>query len=302
MIWTRSPGGRRGARRPRHDHVARPEWHPGCDIRQALGDPGWDEPARAGSSHRLHRRAARARRCKRCRPRCRSRDRAAWSRRRTWTRSCGDPIRRDRGSRYRSQPSRPARNPGRRLGALRPVLSRPMTTAISPSATTGRHRARPEKDFHPRAAATTVRGLFSHACTGEGCSGPFCAMPTTTRGSAGASSTARSRDRRRVGATGRRRTPRAGRCTGPSAFTLGVGVPRAFGRHDPGDAHQTTAVMPPSTKIVCPLTKADASLARNTSVPTRSSTRPQRPAGVRCATHAENSASSTSAWVSSVAK
>ena len=51
-----------------------------------------------------------------------------------------------------------------------------------------------------------------------------------------------------------------------------------------------------------PLTKFDAFDDRNTAAPTSSSTSPQRPAGVRPATHALNSASATSAFVSSVLK
>lgn len=42
----------------------------------------------------------------------------------------------------------------------------------------------------PVPLGTTVRGLFNHACTGSGASGPFWAMPTTTRGSQGASTSA----------------------------------------------------------------------------------------------------------------
>ncbi len=70
-----------------------------------------------------------------------------------------------------------------------------------------------------------------------------------------------------------------------------------------GDTHaQTTAVMPPSTNRTCPLTKFDAGEARNTSAPTRSSTLPQRPAGVRVVTHWVNCSFSTRARVSSVSK
>src|SRR5829696_694545 len=65
---------------------------------------------------------------------------------------------------------------------------------------------------------------------------------------------------------------------------------------------QTTAVMPPSTNRTCPLTKSEAGEARNTRAPIRSSTLPQRPAGVRPLTHALNSSSSTRALVSSVSK
>jgi malate synthase len=64
----------------------------------------------------------------------------------------------------------------------------------------------------------------------------------------------------------------------------------------------TVAVMPPSTNSVWPLTKADASDARNTAAPISSPTSPQRPAGVRWVSHFENSGSSNSAWLSAVRK
>ena len=64
----------------------------------------------------------------------------------------------------------------------------------------------------------------------------------------------------------------------------------------------SVAVTPPSTYRMWPLTKVDASLARNTAAPTRSSTSPQRRDGVRLISQALNSALSTSASVSSVLK
>ena len=65
---------------------------------------------------------------------------------------------------------------------------------------------------------------------------------------------------------------------------------------------QSVAVTPPSTYRMCPLTKFDASLARNTAAPTRSSTSPQRRDGVRPTSQRVNSASFTSVSVSSVLK
>ncbi len=62
----------------------------------------------------------------------------------------------------------------------------------------------------------------------------------------------------------------------------------------------STLVMPPSTYRICPLTKSAAGDARNSTPPTRSSVRPQRPAGVRLRTQALNSSSWTRGWVSSV--
>ena len=65
---------------------------------------------------------------------------------------------------------------------------------------------------------------------------------------------------------------------------------------------QSVAVTPPSTYRMWPLTKREASLARNTAAPTRSSTSPQRRDGVRPISQALNSGLSTSAWFSSVLK
>ena len=62
------------------------------------------------------------------------------------------------------------------------------------------------------------------------------------------------------------------------------------------------AVMPPSTNSVWPFTKLDASADKNTHAPTNSSTSPQRPAGVRFSSHAENSGSATRAALSGVLK
>ena len=64
----------------------------------------------------------------------------------------------------------------------------------------------------------------------------------------------------------------------------------------------TTAVIPPSTKSVWPLMKLAASESRKTAAPPSSSIWPQRPAGVRSATHWEKVSSFTSASVNSVAK
>ena len=65
---------------------------------------------------------------------------------------------------------------------------------------------------------------------------------------------------------------------------------------------QSVAVTPPSTYRMWPLTKREASLARNTAAPTRSSTSPQRRDGVRPISQLLNSGLSTSAWFSSVLK
>ena len=78
-----------------------------------------------------------------------------------------------------------------------------------------------------------------------------------------------------------------------------VAGPATFHRIGHG---QSEAVMPPSTKSVWPLTKLEASEARKIAAPTSSSTSPQRPAGVRLASQAENSGSPTSAALSGVSK
>ncbi|ROP54238.1 hypothetical protein EDD94_3762 [Streptomyces sp. PanSC9] len=62
----------------------------------------------------------------------------------------------------------------------------------------------------------------------------------------------------------------------------------------------STLVIPPSTYSTCPPTKSAAGEARKSSPPTRSSVRPQRPAGVRPRTHVLNSSSATRGRVSSV--
>src|SRR5690606_36617485 len=67
-------------------------------------------------------------------------------------------------------------------------------------------------------------------------------------------------------------------------------------------ADQTTAVMPPSTKMFCPDTKLDASEARNSSAPVSSAKDPHRPAGVRCVSHALKASSSTRARFITLAK
>ena len=62
------------------------------------------------------------------------------------------------------------------------------------------------------------------------------------------------------------------------------------------------AVMPPSTYRIWPFTKLDAGEDKKIAAPTSSSTLPQRPAGVRFSSHAENSTSATSAALSGVSK
>lgn len=94
--------------------------------------------------------------------------------------------------------------------------------------------------------------------------------------------------------TGMAGVPRGGSGDG----VTGGGQPRPL---QPGAFH-TTAVIPPSTYNTWPLTKSEADEERKTSEPTRSWTRPQRPAGVRLSTQWVKSASSTRAAVSSVAK
>jgi hypothetical protein len=64
--------------------------------------------------------------------------------------------------------------------------------------------------------------------------------------------------------------------------------------------HQTTTVIPPSIKMVCPFTKSDPSEASHTTGPARSSTVPQRWAGVLPRIQELNSSSSTRFWVISV--
>src|SRR5205085_2061489 len=75
----------------------------------------------------------------------------------------------------------------------------------------------------------------------------------------------------------------------------GLISPHAGGIH-------TTAVIPPSTNRMCPFTNDDASLARKIAAPCSSSTLPQRPAGVRAHTQAENFSSAISTLLSSVPK
>ena len=84
-------------------------------------------------------------------------------------------------------------------------------------------------------------------------------------------------------------------------------VARRVGHHRCGPcrehccaAHQTTTVIPPSTKIVCPLTKFDPSEASHTAGPARSWTVPHRWAGVRPRIHELKASSSTRFWVISV--
>lgn len=77
---------------------------------------------------------------------------------------------------------------------------------------------------------------------------------------------------------------------------------RAHGDSLRGRQGHRTDSMPPSTYSSCPLTKSEAGEERKSRAPTRSSTLPQRPAGVRPRTQALNSSSATSAEVSSVSK
>ena len=87
----------------------------------------------------------------------------------------------------------------------------------------------------------------------------------------------------------------------PSTFLIGfIAAGRRSGVAWRG--RYSAAVMPPSTYSTWPLTKAAASLARNTATGASSSTRPQRPIGARLATQALNCSSATSGAVSSVAK
>ena len=69
-----------------------------------------------------------------------------------------------------------------------------------------------------------------------------------------------------------------------------------------GRGSHTLLVRPPSTYRTCPVTKLDASLARNTAAPASSPTSPQRPRGVRLVSHAENAGSATRAALRSVRK
>ena len=64
--------------------------------------------------------------------------------------------------------------------------------------------------------------------------------------------------------------------------------------------HQTTTVIPPSMKMVCPFTKLEPSEASQTAGPARSWTVPQRWAGVRPRIHELNCSSSTRFCVISV--
>src|SRR5262249_12271166 len=70
----------------------------------------------------------------------------------------------------------------------------------------------------------------------------------------------------------------------------------------PFGSGQSVAVTPPSTYRMWPLTKREASLARNTAASARSSTSPQRRDGVRPISQRLNSSLATSACVSSVLK
>ncbi len=81
--------------------------------------------------------------------------------------------------------------------------------------------------------------------------------------------------------------------------------PQVFGGVDDKCFHESSykvAVTPPSTYRMWPLTNFEASLARNTAGPTRSSTSPQRRDGVRPISQLLNSGFFTSASLSSVLK
>src|SRR3954468_16234327 len=80
------------------------------------------------------------------------------------------------------------------------------------------------------------------------------------------------------------------------------GIDLGLDKANPPRASHTTAVIPPSTNRMCPLTKDDASAARKIAAPCSSSTLPQRPAGVRAHTQAENFSSFIKAVLSSVPK
>jgi NAD(P)-dependent dehydrogenase (short-subunit alcohol dehydrogenase family) len=87
----------------------------------------------------------------------------------------------------------------------------------------------------------------------------------------------------------------------PLGVDISTVVVRPFGQPVwPGPRAQITAVIPPSTAITWPLTKSEAGAASQTRVPTRSSARPHRPAGVRRRSQASNSGSSARARVKSV--
>lgn len=66
--------------------------------------------------------------------------------------------------------------------------------------------------------------------------------------------------------------------------------------------YYTAASMPPSTKMIWPLTKFEASEARKTAAPISSWGLPHRPAGVRLHNHLVKSASLTNAVFNSVSK
>jgi hypothetical protein len=59
-------------------------------------------------------------------------------------------------------------------------------------------------------------------------------------------------------------------------------------------------IQPPSTVRISPLTQFEASEARNSTGPLKSSTSPQRPAGMRCRMALKRAGSSCRAWLLSV--
>ena len=87
---------------------------------------------------------------------------------------------------------------------------------------------------------------------------------------------------------------------------LNVLQPQIFGRMANQGTHgwssQSVAVKPPSTYKIWPLTNLEASLAKNTTAPPRSSTSPQRRLGVRPTNQLVNCGSAANFSVSSVLK
>ena len=87
---------------------------------------------------------------------------------------------------------------------------------------------------------------------------------------------------------------------------LNVLQPQIFGRMANQGTHgwssQSVAVKPPSTYKIWPLTNLEASLAKNTTAPPRSSTSPQRRLGVRPTSQLVNCGSAANFSVSSVLK
>ena len=186
------------------------------------------------------------------------------------------------------------------FAAVRPRVSRPMTTATSPSATVRPHRveaspARPRRPPCAGSSATPARAMHAQGRSGR--------CPRRRAGSQGASGSPTTAPSRSAG--GRARGERVEGVLA-SASMPSAAQRRAPRRHRPSAIRAIRIRPPPSCRRRRRSSgrsrSRDAPLARNTSAPTRSSTSPQRPAGVRPRTHAENGSSSTSACVSSVAK